>query len=903
MEFRLLGDIEARLDGQPIALGYARLRCLLAVLLVEANRTVAVDDLVERVWGHNHPRRPRGAVQHGITMLRKALTPLRDVEIAWRSTGYHLTVDPATVDVHHFQDLLGQARTTRDDARAADLLERALELWRGEPFGTLDTPWVNTVRTTLLGHRHAAELDLTDIRLRRGQHGALVAELSAQAADNPLDERLAGQYLLALYRSGHQADALHHYQELRERLADNLGADPSPPLRTLHQRILAADPALDLPVRPVMPRQLPAPPRSFTGRTDELARLTKAVGEHAIVSVGGIGGIGKTWLALHWAHEHLDRFPDGQLYVNLRGFDPSGQPLSPDTAIRGLLAGLGVDTAALPADPEALAGTYRSVLAGKQILLLLDNAADLAQVTPLLPGGPTCTVIVTSRRQLTGLVAAHGAVPLALDVLSAAEATELLARRLGAERVDGEPAAVAGIVASCGGLPLALGVVAARAATHPRLPLATLVAELTDAQLDALGGGDLSSDVRSVLSWSIRGLDDEAVRVFGLLGAAPGPDIGLPAAAALAGLPVARTRAALRRLDDAYLVQEHVPGRFRMHDLIRLFAAERSTEDEPLRRLVDFLLRTAYAGERRLYPYRPPIDVDPLPVGDAAAWFDAEHPCLLAAQELAAARGWQREVWQLAWALDTYHRRRGFLRDQIVVWTAALGTDDEAVRARAHRVLGHTHTYLGEPTDAGGHLRQALALAEQQGDLAGQAETQRCLAWTWVFRGDDRRALEHATTALELCRATDRALLDGAPELNMVGWLQAKLGAHDEARRHCAAALAIHRKHHNREGEAEALGSLGFLELQVGDHDQALTHYRQAIAVCRELNHTRGQAELLGRMGDVLLDAGRPNEAREYLREALDLHRSQHNVVDVERIQGVLATLTQRDLGPDFGPG
>ena len=886
----MLGDIEARLDGQPVALGYARLRCLLAVLLVEANRTVAVDDLVERVWGHNQPRRPRGAVQHGITMLRKALAPVHDVEITWRSTGYHLTVDPATVDVHRFQDLLGQARSAPDDTRAADLLERALELWRGDPFGTLDTPWVNTVRTTLTGHRHAAELDLTDIRLRRGQHAALVAELSAKAADHPLDERLAGQYLLALYRSGHQADALHHYQELRERLAESLGADPSPPLRTLHQRILAADPALDLPHRSITPRQLPAPPRSFTGRTDELARLTKAVGEHAIVTVGGIGGIGKTWLALHWAHEHLDRFPDGQLYVNLRGFDPSGQPLPPDMAIRGLLAGLGVDTAALPADAEALAGTYRSVLAGKRVLLLLDNAADLAQVAPLLPGGPTCTALVTSRRQLTGLVAAHGAVPLALDVLPAADATELLSRRLGAERVGAEPAAVAGIVGSCGGLPLALGVVAARAATHPRLPLATLAAELSEARLDALGGGDLSSDVRAVLSWSVRGLDAEAVLVFGLLGSVPGPDIGPPATAALAGLPVARARAALRRLDDAYLVQEHVPGRFRMHDLIRLFAAEQSTEDEPLRRLVEFLLRTAYAGERQLQPYRQPIDVDPLPVGDATTWFDAEHPCLLAAQELAASRGWQREVWQLAWALDTYHRRRGYLRDQVVVWTAALDTEDEVVRARAHRVLGSTYTYLGEPAKAGEHLRQALTLAEQQGDVAGQAETQRCLAWSWVWQGDDRRALEHATTALELCRAHDHPL-EGAPELNMVGWLQARLGHHEEARQHCAAALALHRDHHNREGEAEALGSLGFLDHQVGDHDQALAHYRQALAVCGELNHTRGRAELLCRMGEVLTDANRLDEARECLRESLELFRSQHNVGEIGRIQGLLAAL------------
>ncbi len=893
MEFRLLGDIEARLDGQPVALGYARLRCLLAVLLVEANRTVPVEELVERVWGNRRPHRPRGAVQHGITMLRKALAPLADVAISWRTTGYHLTVDPAAVDVHRFHDLLARAREAGDDEQAAALFEQALGLWRGEPFGTLDTPWVNGVRTALAGHRHAAELDLTDIRLRRGQHAALVAELSTRTNADPLDERLAGQYMLALYRNGHQAEALRHFEQLRTRLADALGADPSPPLRALHRQILTADAGLDLPGRTAVPRQLPAPPRSFTGRTRELARLTEAVDGKAVVAIGGIGGIGKTWLALHWAHEHLDRFPDGQLYVNLRGFDPSGQPVPPDTAMRGLLTAFGVDTSTLPADLDALAGTFRGVLAGRRVLFVLDNAADLAQVTPLLPGSPTCVVLVTSRRQLTGLVAAHGAVPLDLDVLPGKEAGELLARRLGTDRVAAEPVAVADIVDSCGGLPLALGVVAARAATNPRFPLATLATELREARLDALGGGDLSSDVRAVLSWSVHRLDAEAVRVFGLLGAAPGPDIGLPAAAALTGLPAGAVRAALRRLDDAFLVQQHVPGRFRMHDLIRLFATERSTEDGSLRGLVDFLLRTAYAGERVLYPYRQPIDIEPAePAGDAATWFDAEHPCLLAAQQLALARGWHREVWQLAWALDTYHRRRGHLRDQVAVWQAALSAADGdlAVRARAQRVLGHTHTYLGEHARAEEHLATALALAVEQGDLAGQAETQRCLAWSRVRQGDDRGALAHATVALDLCRATDHPL-DGAPELNMVGWLHARLGEFTEAHRHCAAALDLHRAHQNREGEAEALGSLGFLAHHVGDHDAALTHYRQALAVCRELGHTRGQAELLGRAGEVLIDAGRPGEAREYLRESLDLYRSQHSTVDVDRLQGQLAAL------------
>jgi DNA-binding SARP family transcriptional activator len=699
LAFRLLGDIEVRRDGRQVPVGYPQLRCLLAVLLIEANRTVPVDDLVHRVWGNRKlPVRPRSAVQHSIAMLRKALAGAGGVAISRRSNGYHLTVDPRAVDVHRFHELVEQARATADDTRAAAIFEQALGLWHGEPFAVLDTPWINTTRTALVGQQHAARLDLNDIQLRRGRHVALLGELSTLATQHYLDERIAGQYMLALYRSGHQARALRHYQAIRERLANGLGTDPSPPLRRLHHQILRADPQLAPPAsagartaRPV-PRQLPARPASFTGRAEELLQLTEAArGPASVVAIGGTGGVGKTWLALHWAHQHLDQFPDGQLYVNLRGFAPSGEPMPPGTALRGLLDALGAEPAALPADLDALASLYRSMVAGRRLLVMLDNAADVDQVVPLLPAGPGCTVLVTSRTRLVGLVAMHGAATLHLDVLPTEDARDLLARRIGQDRdgqhrMTAEPAAVDELLALCGGLPLALGVVAARATTHPRHSLARLAAELREAPLDALDALDMTANVRAVLSWSARGLDEETARVFRLLSVAPGPDIGLAAATALTALPEARTRAVLRRLEHAHLLQDHAQDRYRMHDLIRLFGAETAKGDASvtgaLRTLVEFLLHTAYAGDRLCYPHRLAIDpgpakVSPAVLPDRAAaqqWFLAEHASLLAAQQVAAEYGWHQQVWQLAWVLDTFHRRRGYLRDQLTVWGVALSS-------------------------------------------------------------------------------------------------------------------------------------------------------------------------------------------------------------------------------------
>ncbi|MEV6236517.1 BTAD domain-containing putative transcriptional regulator [Lentzea sp. NPDC051838] len=893
--FRLLGDVQAHVHGRPLAIGYAQLRAVLAVLLVEANQVVSVDQLVDRVWSERRlPRKPRAAVQHSITMLRNALAPAA-VTITRRSTGYRLAVESETVDLHRFRRLVEDGRAAEDDDEAAALLEEALKLWEGEPFAGLATSWLESLRATLVGHRHAARLELVDVQLRLGLHAALLPDLTTWAAENPLDERLAGQLMLALYQSGRPADALDQYQRMRTRLADELGTDPGPPLRRLHEQILATDPALTAPnarSRPVVPQQLPAQPRRFTGRSRELAVLD----EEGSAVITGLGGMGKTWLASQWAHEHLDRFPDGQLYVNLRGFDPSGHPMPVTTAIRGFLDALGVT--AVPADVDAQAGLYRSLVAGKRMLVFLDNAADTAQVVPLLPGSPTCRVLVTSRRHLSGLVAAHGMRALTLDRLTDDEAHRLLAAYLGEDPQAKE------LLACCAGLPLAIGIVAARALANPDFPLSVLADELREqSALDTLDAGEDLVSLRSVFSWSYNALSAKAAALFGELSLAPGPDIGLPAATSLTASASVRT--CLRELEQANLIGQHAPGRYRMHDLVRLYAREHGQDAEALRRVMDFYLHTAYAADRALAPLRDQIDVGapaegvvPLEFEDgtaAAAWLTTELPNLLAAQKLAAEHDWHTHVWQLAWSLDTFHRRRGS-HDGVVVWRAAVAaadrTSDRAAQALARRRLGNDCGGLGLLDEALRNLRAALTICEETGDLRGQAHCHHILASVWQGSGDYERALQHSVPALQLFHELGLPVQESWAH-GQVGWDQAQLGMYEQARAHCETALTLARGHRDREVEADALDSLGYIAHHTGDLIGALEHYRQALGLFRAIGHDYLEANLLERIGHAHHARGYHDLARASWYQALELFRVQHragDVADVRRLLGDQST-------------
>jgi DNA-binding SARP family transcriptional activator/tetratricopeptide (TPR) repeat protein len=822
IEFRLLGDVEAGVDGRSVSVGHARQRCVLAALLMEANRVLPVDQLLDRAWGEHLPQRARGTLRSYLSRLRQIL-PAPEVDISRRPGGYLLTVDQMAVDLHQFEHLVGQARTANGDEVAVELLNRALELWRGEAFAGLDTPWLNTAREALERRRTAAVLDRFDLGLRCGYHGALLSDLFASAVENPLDERRAGQLMLALYRSGRQADALEAYRRIRLRLADELGADPGPALRLLHHQILTADSTLAPPPRVVVagnrgpgnvpvPRQLPAPPRSFVGRGPELAELNKLMDEHPgggatmlIWAIGGAGGIGKTWLGLRWAHDNLEQFPDGQLYIDMRGFDPTSEPLSPGVALRGFLDALGVPAPAVPVDPDAQVGLYRSLVAGKRMLVLLDNVRETSQVAPLLPGAPTCTVLITSRRQLAGLVTAHGARPMALNVLTGAEAHQLLVGKLGADRVAAEPEAVRALLRWCAGLPLALGIVATRAAIRAEVPLAELADALREAstRLDALDAGELAVNLRAVLACSCHALSPEAAQLFGLLGLVPGADIGAAAAVSLSGLPAARVRVLLRELTAAHLLQEDGAGRYRMHDLVRLYAVDHAhsthSEDErraAVRRALGHYLHTAHAANALLQPHPDPIKlvavepaVQPESIADyqqAMAWFDAEHAVLLAAVAHAAATGFDRHAWQLARAMAAYLDRRGHWHDLAVTQRLALDAAQRAAdpigMARAHAYHGRADSLLGLYPAAAQHFRLALEIFGQLGDPVGQAHAHLDLVRVYERQGRHRAALRHAHQALARYRAKGhRSGQAGA--LNAVGWLHVRLGEHRSATR------------------------------------------------------------------------------------------------------------------------
>jgi pentatricopeptide repeat protein len=930
VDFRLLGPLEVRRDGAVLALGGPRQRAVLAVLVLRANEVVTVRTLVEAVW-ETAPVSADTNIRTYIAALRRLLRECGEGggRLITRPSGYLFTAGPDEVDLLVFEELAGRgdrALAEHDPVAAAGCFEQALELWRGDPLEDLELgqgPQMDIVRLRerrlAVVERHARAL------VGAGRHADAVAEVRPLLTQHPLRDGLWEELISALFQAGHHAEALDAYEQMREVLTEELGSDPSPSLQQLHQRILTAVPAASAPggaglSEPMIPRQLPAPPALFTGRAAELATLTGALGAGGTVvisALSGTGGIGKTWLALHWAHQHLDRFPDGQLFIDLRGFAPHANPLAPPTALKVFLQGLGVAPGLLPADADALVGLYRSHVTGKRMLIMLDNAHDLEQVAPLLPGSPACTVLVTSRDRLTGLVTAHGAHLLPVDALPESEARELLMRRLGAERLASEPEAVDDLLACCGGYPLALGIIAGRAAAHPGFPLRALADELRDAtaRLAALDEGAPTVNLSSVLSWSYTALPATEAEMFALLGIAPGTELGVPAVAGLAAVPKTRAHAVLRALERGSLVQQNTPGRWRMHDLVHLYASERAhrdlsphTRDAALNRLLSFYLHTAHHAEQLINQDTQPMKlgppasgVHPLTVDNesaALAWFDTEHTNLLAALRLAVARGRHREVWQLALALDAYHVRRGHIHDDLAAWQAALTAsdhlDDPESRALAHRHLGVAYADLARHDEALEHFQKALALAEQTHDIAGQARTHHTLAWAWGRQGEYRPAREHATRALHMFQTLGKPVRE-ARILNQVGWYSAQLGEHAQARTACETALALHHQHHDREGEAHTVDSLGYIAHHTGRLIEALDYYRQALTLYRDLGHTYSEADTLDRLGHAYLAGGQPDQARTTWQRALELYHAQHRTDHADHVQQQLDSIDKHN--------
>ena len=664
----------------------------------------------------------------------------------------------------------------------------------------------------------------------------------------------------------------------------------------------------------VVPRQLPAGVAHFAGRSAELAELHAWMRDAAasqavkILVIGGTAGAGKTALAVHWAHQCAAEFPDGQLYVNLRGFGPSGTPVTPADALRWFLGAFGVTEEQIPDSIDAQAALYRSVLADKRMLVILDNARDAAQVRPLLPGSPACLVLVTSRARLPSLAATEGARLVPLDVLTAAEAHELLAGRLG-ERAGDEADAASQLIESCSRLPLALSIVAARAAARPFLPLTGLARELADAQgrLDALDAGDPVASVRAVFSWSCEQLSETAARLFRLLGLHPGPDVSIPAAASLASLEPSAAAGAVAELADAHLIAEHAPGRYAFHDLLRAYAADLAgrTDDEAERhqavhRILDHYLHTAYSGSLALNPTRAHVRLAPpqpgvtpetlASVSEALAWFGAERQVLLAAITLADQAGFGSYAWQLPWAVWLLFDRAGAWHDQVAIQQTAVAAaqrlGDLSGQAHACRDLGAAYGRLGLLTDARNYSRQSLDLHRQAGDRLGEARAHNEIMLLAERQGRLAEALGHAERSLDLYRVEGDEP-GQARMLNGVGWIHAKLGDYEQALECCEQALGMYQGHGDPLNQAATWDSVGYVLFHLGRLDEAIGCLRTALRTIEGFRPGYYQTTMLVHLGDAYHAIGEPGLASQVWKDALAiLEALEHS--DAEQVRARL---------------
>ncbi|WUH88939.1 NB-ARC domain-containing protein [Streptomyces sp. NBC_00433] len=665
------------------------------------------------------------------------------------------------------------------------------------------------------------------------------------------------------------------------------------------------------------PRQLPAGTRHFTGREEELERISSQLSTNrdedsaVITTVCGGGGMGKTSLVLEWARRHAASFPDGQLYVNLRGFDPGGPPVGPATALQGFLQALGMSQETIPPDPDAQAALYRSLVAGRRMLVVLDDAADTRQVAPLLPGSGLIPVLVTSRRRLDGLATTHGARRIRLDALPSADARKLLSHRLGSQRVAAEPEAAEEILDRCGGLPLALTIAAARWGARDGFPLADLAAELRDesARLDALEVEGSLVGLRAALECSYRALSGPTATLFALLGSVPYPEVSAEAAAALAGQPLQTAGALLRELDDAHLVTQPAPGRYRMHDLVRLYAAEQGRVSQgpyvvaARTRLAEFYLHSLFRAERQLYPQRaaialpdPVAEVDPLlfaGIAQALAWLDTEYANLMTVRQEAVARGCHEVVWKMAWALMTYRIRRGRMRDDLASWRDALAalphlTGRPEAEYMVHCGFGGACVRVGRHAEGLPHLLRAKMLAEAAGDVFGRAEAHFHLAVAWHYADDGHQSLAHALQALALFRTMGDPVWI-ALSLNAAARSATGVGAHGEARAHAEAAFALARAHDQTDAEAEASVNLGYIAQRTGDPASALEHFEHAVRIHRKRRNVYFEADVLEQLGYAHAHLGRATAARDAWRLAAESYRAQWRLPEAERLDDLLS--------------
>jgi DNA-binding SARP family transcriptional activator/DNA-binding XRE family transcriptional regulator len=933
MWLALLGPLRAWRDGVPVALGSVRQQAVLALLVLSGKAGVSRAELMDVLWQDDPPPTALEMVHSCISRTRRRLRPADSGDtypaagdfLLWDGSAYRLAPGAVRSDAEDSSVLAArasQAAGAGQSAEACRLYSQALRLWRGAPLAGLELIQDHPAVMELAERRARMVLEYASAAEVTGEHEQVVGHLRAVAQQDPLDERIHARLMIALLALGQQAAGLRVYEDMRRRLDEELGVRPGPELAGAHLRVLrqelgpaarerAASPGIpggpaapgagdgpqfaELPV----PRQLPPAGPYFVGRTAELTALDEMLG-HAgqaprtalIAAVGGSAGVGKTALAVTWAHRVADQFPDGQLYANLRGYGPSGRPVATGEVISSFLDALRMAPERKPAGLDARVGLYRSLLAGKRVLIVLDNARSAEQVRPLLPGAPGCAVLVTSRSELAGLVA-EGARPLALTTLDRADAHALLAARLGGGRAPASPEPADELISLCAELPLALTVAAARAARYPHSPIASVVAELRDerSRLDVLDTGEEATAVRAVFSWSYRVLGKPAARLFRLLGVHPGPDVTLAAAASVAAIPPDQAGRALGELTRAGLLAEHRPGRYAFHDLLRAYAAELAvTQDHQsarlavIRRTADHYLQSAYLADQALYPVRTSIGMpSPQPGcqpetfaadGQPLAWFEQEHAVLLAVTDLAVANGLDSYAWRLAWAMETFFVRRArwddWLATQRTALEAARRLGDDDAQAHAHRGLGNAAITTGAYDQGQRHFSEAMRLREASSDLAGQGRLELDLARMAWLQGDFEEYLAHARRGLELVRAARHRPHEGHA-LASVAWALTLLGSYQEALAYGEQALQLYHKIGSNAIEGQAWDTMAHAHFYLGQHAEAIECYDRAVTIMEQGGYQVTKALTLTAAAQAHHTAGDQAAARQALGTALPI--------------------------------
>ncbi|GAA2395173.1 SARP family transcriptional regulator [Catellatospora methionotrophica] len=885
LTFAVLGPVRAWRGGSEIDLGTRQQRLILALLLARAGGAVSVAEFVDLLWESDPPPSAVNVVHRHVGVLRRRFEPglpTREQGSVLVRDGaqYRLRLDGRSLDLLRFRHLAALAQSGSGE-QAVELYRQALALWRDRCAAGLHTDGRSHPDFVAVdGERYAAVRAAADAALRAGCVHVVLPALRQAAAAEPLDEALQARLLLALAADGRRAEALAAFADIEHRLADELGIVPGPELRAARDSLLGHEAPTSAAERPA---QLPGDHPYFTGRRDVLAAVEQLLaGEQrpTALVVDGMPGVGKTTFAVHLSHRLADRYPDGQLHADLRGFDATGAAMTPSEALRGFLWSLGVAPSAIPAELHAQAGLYRSILAERRMLILLDNCRDGDQIRHLLPGTGASLVIATSRRRITGVAGAHA---LHLNLLTDAEARELLTRRLG-DVVAADPAAVGEIIVRCGRLPLALALVATRSVGRPGLSLPEVAGELAGADGRLAGFGDAYADLEAIFSWSYQALSPGAARLFRLLPLHPGADWSLDAAAALGGLTPRAARGLLAELGAQLLVQPG-DGRWRMHDLLRAYAAELGEEhdgaaerDAAVERMYDFYELSAYAAHLLVLPQVPLPEPEPSVVAgrsftdrdEAMAWFAAEQRVLTGIVARAGRRGRPGTAWRIALAMQNFFQDTA----QFKQWAAVAGIglaavgDDLVARALLHRSLAGACYFLGDLDGGLSHLDRARKIFERLGLRTEQGHVENNIAEIRLEQGRYDEAIEHAGAAQTLFRAEGNergattALLAIARAQSWMGRHEPALGMFTQAQRQFEALGDLH-------GVGTTQAWLAHTYSMIDDLPHAMAGWRQAIGTFRGAGAAHHTAEVLVAVGDFHSGHGEPVRARQAWREAL----------------------------------